>query len=106
MVIISLPGTAGIEDGATYTLVTGSTSTEITMDGLIYGVGGMMGGGFGGGRMGGGQGQMGEMPSDGNFQQGQMPQDGQRPELPEGEAPSGDFQPGQRPDMNESTESN
>ena len=101
-----LVSTAGIEDGATYTLVTGNTTTEITMDGLIYGAGGMMGGGFGGGRMGGGQGQMGQMPSDGNFQPGQMPQDGQRPELPEGEAPSGDFQPGQRPDMNESTESN
>lgn len=87
--------TAGIEDGATYTLVTGDSSTEITMDGLVYGNSTGMMGGFGG-QMGGGQ--MGQMPSDGNFQPGQMPQDGQRPD--------GNFQPGEAPNMNESTENN
>jgi hypothetical protein len=45
-VVISCPE---IVDGATYTVKMGDTSTEVTMDGLIYGSGFGMGGGFGGG---------------------------------------------------------
>lgn len=34
---------AGIEDGGTYTVTTGDTETEVTMDGLVYGSGSQMG---------------------------------------------------------------
>jgi hypothetical protein len=50
-VVISCPE---IVDGGTYTVTMGDNSTEVTMDGLIYGNGFMMGGGFGGGGFGGG----------------------------------------------------
>jgi hypothetical protein len=46
-VVISCPG---IVDGDTYTVQMGDNSTEVTMDGLIYGSGFGMGGGFGGGK--------------------------------------------------------
>jgi hypothetical protein len=45
-VVISCPE---ITDGSTYTVMTGDTSTEVTMDGLIYGAG--LGGGMRGGHM-------------------------------------------------------
>ncbi len=48
-VVISCPE---ITQGSTYTLTTGDSSTQITMDSLIYGSGGM-GGGMHGGNMGG-----------------------------------------------------
>ena len=48
-VVVSTPD---IKQGSTYTLETGSSSTSVKMDSLIYGSGGGMGG-FGGGRMGG-----------------------------------------------------
>lgn len=56
--------TAGIADGATYTVKTGSESTSVTMDGLIYGESSGMGG-FGGGMQGGmgGKGQRPDMNS-------------------------------------------
>lgn len=56
--------TAGITDGATYTVKTGSESTSVTMDGLIYGESSGMGG-FGGGMQGGmgGKGQRPDMNS-------------------------------------------
>jgi hypothetical protein len=67
-VVISCPE---IVDGGTYTVVMGDTSTEVTMDGLIYGSGFGMGGGFGGGNFGGdgkmdgfGGGKMGDSDSD------------------------------------------
>jgi hypothetical protein len=46
-VVISCPD---IVDGGTYTVQMGDNSTEVTMDGLIYGSGFGMGGGFGGGK--------------------------------------------------------
>lgn len=62
--------TAGITDGSTYTVKTGSESTSVTMDGLIYGESSGMGG-FGGGMQGGpgngdfgGKGQRPDMNSD------------------------------------------
>ena len=45
-VVVSCPE---IEDGGKYTLKTGETTTEITMDGLIYGSGSGFGGGMHGG---------------------------------------------------------
>jgi hypothetical protein len=67
-VVISCPE---IVDGGTYTVVMGETSTEVKMDGLIYGSGFGMGGGFGGGNFGGGGkmdgfggGKMGDSDSD------------------------------------------
>ena len=45
-VVVSCPE---IVDGGKYTLKTGETSTEITMDGLIYGSGFSFGGGMHGG---------------------------------------------------------
>ena len=50
-VVVSTPE---VIKGGTFTLVTGSSGTDVRMDSLIYGAGGM-GGGFGGGRMPGGQ---------------------------------------------------
>ena len=61
-VVISCPE---IAQGSTYTLTTGDSSTQITMDSLIYGSGGMggMGGGMHGGNMGGmGGGNRGGQP--------------------------------------------
>lgn len=61
--------TAGITDGSTYTVKTGSESTSVTMDGLIYGESSGMGG-FGGMQGGpgngdfGGKGQRPDMNSD------------------------------------------
>jgi hypothetical protein len=46
-VVISCPD---IVDGGTYTVEMGDNSTEVTMDGLIYGDGFGMGGSFGDGR--------------------------------------------------------
>jgi hypothetical protein len=46
-VVISCPD---IVDGGTYTVQMGDNSTEVTMDGLIYGSSFGMGGGFGGGK--------------------------------------------------------
>jgi hypothetical protein len=66
-VVISCPE---IVDGATYTVTMGDNSTEVTMDGLIYGEGGFgMGGGFGGGRGDGGR------QGDGNKQDDFKPED-------------------------------
>ena len=66
--------TAGIEDGSTYTVKTGSESTEVTMDGLIYGESSGMGG-FGGGKGGmqggnGGPGNGGQRPDMGSSSDG------------------------------------
>lgn len=61
-VVISTPD---VEKGSTYTVSTGSVNTNVTMDSLIYGSGGGMGG-MGGGRMG------GDFP-DGNMPGGNMP---------------------------------
>jgi hypothetical protein len=58
-VVISCPE---IVDGGTYTVSTGNNTTEVTMDGLIYGSGFDMGyGGFGGGGFGGKRGNREEM---------------------------------------------
>lgn len=54
-VVISCPG---LEADGTYTVTTGDASTEVTLDGLLYG----SGGGMGHGGMGGTQGGRGEMP--------------------------------------------
>jgi hypothetical protein len=71
-VVISCPE---IVDGATYTVTMGDNSTEVTMDGLIYGEGGFgMGGGFGGGDKGGGRGDGGRQ-GDGNKQDDFKPED-------------------------------
>ncbi|MBQ3161281.1 MAG: carbohydrate-binding domain-containing protein [Oscillospiraceae bacterium] len=60
-VILSSPD---IAEGGTYTLTVGSETTEIVMDGTIYGSGGDFGmGGFGMGGFGGG---IGDMPGGGN----------------------------------------
>lgn len=89
---------AGIEDGESYTVSAGRESTEVVMDGLVYGEGGMGAGGPGAmGEMGemGEQpsGEMGEMPEGGPGEMGEAPgmngapdgNDGQTPpELPEG----------------------
>jgi hypothetical protein len=82
-VVISCPE---IVDGATYTVTMGDNSTEVTMDGLIYGSGfGMGGGGFGGGR--------------GNGQRPDQKPDDFKPEDNGQEAPTdfdpGDFNPGE-----------
>ena len=45
-VVISCPG---LEADGTYTVTTGTSSTEVTLDGLLYGSGGMGHGGMGGG---------------------------------------------------------
>jgi hypothetical protein len=63
-VVISCPE---IVDGGTYTVEMGDTSTEVTMDGLIYGDGFGMGGGFGGGH--GGDGMRGDRGGDKNMEQ-------------------------------------
>lgn len=64
-VIVSTPA---LKQGGTYTVTMGSESTDVTLDSLIYGSGGM-GGGMGGGNMGtppdGNGGSMGT-PPDGN----------------------------------------
>lgn len=79
-VVISCPQ---IKDGGSYTVKTDEISTEITMDGLIYGDGF----GFGGGRQGGNP----------HFQNG---------ERPEGKPEPGEFRNGERPEgMPESPES-
>ena len=44
-VVVSAPG---VEEGGTYTLACGDTTTTVTMDSLVYGSGQMMGGGMGG----------------------------------------------------------
>ena len=91
-------------EGETYTITTGGTETEITVDGMsvVEGEVGMNGGG-----------QRGQMP-DGNVQSGEAPsgetpqmQDGERPELPEGatedelpEMPSGEKPSGNPPSEN------
>jgi hypothetical protein len=63
-VVISCPE---IVDGGTYTVEMGDTSTEVIMDGLIYGDGfGMGGGGFGGGRGGGFDGKRDDRDKDHN----------------------------------------
>ena len=69
-VIISTPE---IIQGSAYTLTADGTSTEITMDSLIYGTGGM-GGGFG---KGGGFGRGGYDRGDGTFDESMRP-DGRR----------------------------
>lgn len=56
-VVISCPG---LEADGTYTVTTGDTSTEVTLDGLLYG----SGGGMGHGGMGGTRGGRGETPQD------------------------------------------
>lgn len=81
-VLISSPE---LQVGQTYTISSGSSSQDVTLDDYIYGQ--SMGfGGFGGG-FGGPGGQMpdGQMPDMSDFD-GQMPSDfnGERPELPEG----------------------
>lgn len=75
-VVISCPE---IQTGETYTIKTGETSTEITMDGLIYGESG----GFGGGRQGFKKGERPEgMPESPNFKREKRPET--TPELPDG----------------------
>ena len=71
-----LVSTPDVKKGSSYTLVTGSTETSVTMDSLIYGGGNGMGGGMGG--RGGdmndsmnGNGGMGDMPG-GNMPDGGM----------------------------------
>lgn len=83
-VVISCPE---IKDGGSYTVKTGEISTEITMDGLVYG----SGGGFGGGRHGGFQnGERPEgMPKPYDFENGGRPEG--MPEPP-------DFENGERPE--------
>lgn len=85
-VVVSCPE---IVDGGKYTLKTGETSTEITMDGLIYGSGSSMGGGMhgGGGR------PDGQRPE---FQDGAKPED--MPEMPDGAKPEDMPEPPQIPD--------
>lgn len=91
-------------EGETYTITTGGTETEITVDGMsvVEGEVGMNGGG-----------QRGQMP-DGSVQSGEAPsgeapqmQGGERPELPEGamegelpEMPSGEKPSGNPPSEN------
>lgn len=84
-VIISCPE---ITEGSTYTLTVNGTSTEITMDSLVYGsVGGMGGlGGGKGGSMGGPGGTPGEAPN-GSWESGDGTETpGEPPEKPEGDA--------------------
>lgn len=66
-VVISCPE---IRQGETYTLTVGSYSTEITMDSLVYGAGGMAGG-MGGQR--GDKAAMGEMPEMSGAENGGIP---------------------------------
>ena len=95
-VVISCPE---IVDGATYTVTCGDYSTEVTMDGLIYGSDSMnfmtMGGGFGG--FGGGRGGDMQMPGGDDFEAPddmELPEDGEAPEMPDGmEAPDGETMP-------------
>lgn len=62
-VIISCPE---ITTGQEYTLTTGSDTTQITMDSIVYGSGSGMGGNPGNGRGPGNGGDMGQKPDDGN----------------------------------------
>lgn len=62
-VIISCPE---ITTGQEYTLTTGSDTTQITMDGIVYGSGSGMGGNPGNGGGPGNGGDMGQKPDDGN----------------------------------------
>lgn len=62
-VIISCPE---ITTGQEYTLTTGSDTTQITMDSIVYGSGSGMGGNPGNGGGPGNGGDMGEKPDDGN----------------------------------------
>lgn len=64
--------TGGLTDGGSYTVIAGTETWDTTLDGLIYGQGGMMGG-FGRGGM---MAPNGEMSGFGN---GQTPPDGQFP---------------------------
>jgi hypothetical protein len=79
-VVISCPE---IVDGGTYTVSMGDNTTEVTMDGLIYGSGFDMGhGGFGGGGFGGKRGNREEM-TDGQDMP-QMPSgEGEMPDKPD-----------------------
>ena len=104
-VVISCPE---ITDGATFTLTAGDYTEVITMDGLQYGSGGGMHGGFFGNIFGGGKKDRGDMGDRGDHsERGDMPE---MPELPEGnvppEMPEGDMPPempegGMPPDMPE-----
>ena len=90
-VVVSCPE---IVDGGKYTLKTGETSTEITMDGLIYGSGFSFGGGMhGGGGKPDGQRPDGQRPK---FQDGAKPED--MPEMPDGAKPEDMPEPPQMPD--------
>ena len=83
-VIISCPE---ITEGSTYTLTVNGTSTEITMDSLVYGSGSTMGGPSGGrgGSMGGPGGTPGEAPN-GSWESGDGTETpGEPPEMPEGD---------------------
>ena len=62
-VIISCPE---ITTGQEYTLTTGSDTTQITMDSIVYGTGNGMGGNPGNGGGPGNGGDMGQKPDDGN----------------------------------------
>ena len=62
-VIISCPE---ITTGQEYTLTTGSDTTQITMDSIVYGSGSGMGGNPGNGGGPGNGGDMGQKPDDGN----------------------------------------
>ena len=78
-VVLSCPG---LVDGGTYTVTAGDSAQTVTLDGLIYGSGGMGGMGGMGGRGGMGADGMtppdGAMPGDGAFQKGQRPDGGDR----------------------------
>lgn len=90
-VVVSCPE---IVDGGTYTLKTGETTIEITMDGLIYGSGFSFGGGMhGGGGKPDGQRPDGQRPK---FQDGAKPED--MPEMPDGAKPEDMPEPPQMPD--------
>ncbi len=93
----------GLTEGETYTVVTGETETEVTVDSVSVTVGESS---FGGGQMGGGP---SEQMQDGQAPSGEMPEmtEGERPELPEGveegdlpEMPSNDGTNGQKPNGN------
>ena len=103
-VVISCPQ---IKDGGSYTVKTDGISTEVTMDGLVYGDG--FGFGFGGGRQGGNphfhNGERPEgMPEQGGFKNGERPEGMPEPgefksgERPEGMPEPGEFQNGEKPE--------
>lgn len=97
-VIVSCPG---IVDGGKYTLKTGETTTEVTMEGLLYGSGSNFGGGMhgGGGKMDGQRPDRTKTEDMPKMPDGAQP-DGMKetPQMPDGAQPDGMKEPPEIPD--------